>query len=329
MSLASAVMKRALTVAVEAAEVAAQAFKTRNVGGLLEVVEVEGGAFAMGSGRSARWVGLTDYFMGRTAVTEGQWRKLVAVGEDMEKARFAAMRKFGLDPARINPSHPAVCTSWSDAEEFVRRLNGTTEARGSGLSFLLPTEAQQEFSIKGRMLELRQLAGKEGADFSTEAAVRRFLDDRFENLVVVPPDVLPEIGSVILTVDDAIPLILRGQNRVFASRVFGTQSGRLTTEEEAWFSQRGLAAADWGPLNPQGLKGRPGGAWEWGTDWYGDIARSRFSIDPLGPETGQFKMMRGGSWGLRDPGRLWAARRFNTHPDGRGVPVGFRVAAAL
>ena len=333
MSLVSTVIGKVLTVAVEAAEaVAAQVSRTRNVGGLLELVEVKGGAFAMGSGKSSRWVGLTDYFMGKTAVTEGQWRKLIEEGEEIERARFAAMRQFGLDPAKINPSHPAVCTSWHDAREYLRRLAATTEAteaKGTGLRFSLPTEAQQEFSIRGRAVDLGQVMGREGVA-SSEAAVHAFVDSRFENFVIAPPDSLPEVGGAILTIDEALPEILSGRNRVLASRVFGTRSGRLTAEE-AWFNQPGLAAADWGPVNPQGLHGRPGGVWEWGEDWHSDtLGRARFSVDPLGPETGQYRVLRGGSWACNNgPGGLRAASRGIGRPGGRYDGFGFRVAAAL
>ena len=164
---------------------------------------------------------------------------------------------------------------------------------------------------------------------SSEKAVREFVKDRFENFLVVPPNELPEVGAAIMTIDAALPQILSGKNRVLAYRVFATPSGRLTAEG-AWFNKGGLAPADWGPLGPQGLKGRPGGVWEWSRGWYsGTASRARFSVDPVGLETGEAHVLRGGSWCFIDPVYLRAAFRNYDHPDSRVDYVGFRLVAAL
>lgn len=76
MQLTPALLKKAMTVAVEAAEEAAP-IVTRRVGDLFEFVHVDGSAFVMGSGRSAGWVGVTDGLMGRRLVTEGVWRQFM------------------------------------------------------------------------------------------------------------------------------------------------------------------------------------------------------------------------------------------------------------
>jgi formylglycine-generating enzyme required for sulfatase activity len=51
------------------------------------------------------------------------------------------------------------------------------------------------------------------------------------------------------------------------------------------------------PPNGYGLYARNGGVWEWCRDWYDrDYYRASPEHDPEGPETGEEKVLRGGSW---------------------------------
>jgi formylglycine-generating enzyme required for sulfatase activity len=51
------------------------------------------------------------------------------------------------------------------------------------------------------------------------------------------------------------------------------------------------------PANGYGLHAMCGGVWEWTRDWYdSDHYRSATSHDPAGPEKGEEKVLRGGSW---------------------------------
>ena len=71
-----------------------------------------------------------------------------------------------------------------------------------------------------------------------------------------------------------------------------------------------------------------GNVYEWVNDWYDSsyYSSSPYS-NPPGPETGTFKVLRGGSWGLN-----WlflrAAYRFNSIPVSVGSSFGFRCVAA-
>jgi formylglycine-generating enzyme required for sulfatase activity len=72
---------------------------------------------------------------------------------------------------------------------------------------------------------------------------------------------------------------------------------------------------------PEGLYDMVGNVWEWCSDWYG--SKGSF-VDPLGPETGSFRVLRGGSWS-DDAGRCRSADRRRGTPDHRNLNVGFRL----
>ena len=76
--------------------------------------------------------------------------------------------------------------------------------------------------------------------------------------------------------------------------------------------------------NPWGLHDMHGNVWEWCSDWYG-IALSG-GTDPIGPEEGSGRVLRGGSW--RDsPGFCRSANRnLSGIPSSRNDFLGFRVA---
>ena len=67
-----------------------------------------------------------------------------------------------------------------------------------------------------------------------------------------------------------------------------------------------------------------GNVWEWCADWLGDYPRQAV-IDPLGPDQGTFRVLRGGSWYYI--GRnVRSANRGGDEPDNRNVNIGFRLA---
>lgn len=107
-----------------------------------------------------------------------------------------------------------------------------------------------------------------------------------------------------------------------------SETGRcFNLDEVAWYERNSGKRT-----HPVGLK-RPnawciydmhGNVWEWCTDLYGDYPEKNVS-DPVGPNKGTLRVIRGGSWGFV-PWFCRSVYRLNDNPYDRYNFIGFRLA---
>jgi len=112
--------------------------------------------------------------------------------------------------------------------------------------------------------------------------------------------------------------------------------GEKWREDHCNSQETGLGTTSPVGLFPQGAAGggiqdMAGNVWEWCHDWYAEdyYARSRDARNPAGPEKGEYRVLRGGSWYDKGSTYCRCGARYRGNPWFRGLDWGFRCARTL
>lgn len=206
-------------------------------------------------------VSLRDFLIGKTAVTQAQWRMVMS--GNPSHFHEAHHSTFAGNQVSEKDSLPVENVSWEDAVAFCRKLTERVRAAGKlpdGMELTLPTEAQWEYACR---------AGATG-------------------------DEVRELGAM------------------------------------AWFS--GNSKKRTHPVatkqaNAWGLHDMNGNVWEWCLDVWQDRLPGGKVTDPMGPKSGDSRVVRGGSYKSTADWCNYTVRGEEAQGDeARADDIGFRLA---
>lgn len=259
-------------------------------GTTMEMIYVAPGSFMMGSPESED--GRFDNEMRHhVTLTKGFWLGKYEVTQRQWES------VMGENPAYFKSAdRPVENVSWEDCRAFISKVDAAARQQLGGRA-RLPTEAEWEYACRA------------GTETSLPSG---------ENLVVLGVGNGRGLNSIAWyggnsSVGFELP------NGVDCSgwkekEFFGTRAGTHPVGQKA--------------PNRWGFHDMIGNVYEWCNDWYGkEYYRESPGVDPQGPASGDFRVLRGGSWG--NYARICrSADRFGDRPGDRVRSCGFRLCCS-
>jgi sulfatase modifying factor 1 len=242
----------------------------------------------------------------------------------------------------------AVCVTNEQFNEFVNATGYKTDSERFGWSFVFYghlTPHQQATTARSRVLGTEWWCQVPGAAWRHPEGPGTTIKQRWNFPVVhvswtdaatyaawrgkrLPTEAEWEYGARGGLVDQRFPwgeeLEPAGRHRM------NVWQGNFPVENTAADGYAGVAPAKSFPANGFGLYNMTGNVWEWCWDWFDpEYYRRSPAEDPLGPEQGERRVMRGGSYLCHASycNRYRTDARSSNTPDSAASNIGFRCAA--